>query len=76
MFHSFSSIVSAVKKGKAADCSAFKKRRSDSVQRFSHRRDDLILADDVGLELFEQIVAMVGIHFQGDGLGKIEAEDA
>ena len=33
-------------------------------------------ADDEGLELFDQIIAMVGIDFQGDRLGKIQAEDA
>ena len=33
------------------------------------------LADDEGLELFDQIVAMIGINFQGDRLGQIQAED-
>ena len=34
------------------------------------------LADDEGLELFDQIIAMIGINFQSDRLGKIQAEDA
>jgi len=33
-------------------------------------------ADDEGLELFDQVVAMIGINFQGDRLGEIQAEDA
>ena len=33
------------------------------------------LADDEGLELFDQIVAMIGVNFQGDRLGQIQAED-
>ena len=34
------------------------------------------LADNEGLELFHQILAVVGIDFQRDGSGKIQAEDA
>ena len=33
------------------------------------------LADDKGLELLDQIVAMIGVNFQGDRLGEIQAED-
>lgn len=32
--------------------------------------------DNEGLELFHQILAMVGVDLKGDGLGKVEAEDA
>ena len=33
-------------------------------------------ADDEGLQIFHQIIAVIGIHFQSDRLGKIQAEDA
>ena len=34
------------------------------------------LADDEGLEFFHEVFAVIGVNFQGDGLGEVEREDA
>ena len=41
-----------------------------------HCRSVAALADDEGLELFHEVVAMIGIDLKGDRLGKIQTEDA
>jgi hypothetical protein len=39
------------------------------------RRAISLLVDDKGLDLFHQIIAVVGIDFHGNRLGQIQAED-
>ena len=52
------------------------KKENIPDERFVHRGWINGLADHEGSDLLHEILAVIGVDFQGDGLGKIQGEDA